>query len=333
VWVTSLLGAWLAVRAASARVRSRPAVALALVAAYAAAGMAAMSVVWRLNGSSGIQPAIAQLDLLRAAADPDRIGIAFEPLARVPPERIPDRLTIVADARHGAGRDGQLMALPGPIPAGDYTLIPLSTEGTAHRGPAPPTPAGRLSVGIGREFVPLWSAALDESSTLDVSFPVDVRAIVARGDEQAVRWIKGMAVRPRSVAPAGDPAGRYARQAVRYPGAVVYFMDEGVFPEPTAFWIRGGRSAAVLFDPEAPAAATALFIRNAPVANTLRIDAGNWHDQLTLAPGEERRISIPSSPRTQGTVVRFASASGFRPSEVVPSSDDHRFLGVWVRLD
>jgi hypothetical protein len=113
----------------------------------------------------------------------------------------------------------------------------------------------------------------------------------------------------------------------------VYFMDEGVFPERDAFWVRGGRGATVVFDPEAPASATALFIRNAPVANTLRIDAGDWHDELTLAPGEERRISIPSSPRARGTRVRFASASGFRPSEVVPTSDDRRFLGVWVRLD
>ena len=143
-----------------------------------------------------------------------------------------------------------------------------------------------------------------------------------------------MAVRPRSIVPVGDRTdGGYARQAVRYPGSVVYFMDEGVFPEPNAFWIRGRRSATVVFDPEAPGAATALFIRNAPVANTLRIDAGDWHDELRLAPGEERRLSIPSNPRGRGTVVRFATASGFRPSEVVPSSDDHRFLGVWVRLD
>ena len=333
VWVIALVAAWLLVRASERLVRSRPAVALALVAVYAAAGMAAMTVVWRLNGSNGVQPALAQLDLLRAAAVGNGIGVAFEPLARVRPDGIPNRLTIVADARHGAGRDGQLMALPGPIPAGDYTVIPLPTGGSAGRAPAPPT-HGHLSAGIGREFVPLWSTALDESSPFDVSFPVDVRAIVVRGDEQAVSWIKGMAVRPRSVVPVGDRAGGgYARQAVRYPGSVVYFMDEGVFPEPNAFWIRGGRSATVVFDPEAPASATALFIRNAPVANTLRIDAGGWHDELTLAPGEERRISIPSNPLVRGTLVRFASASGFRPSEVVPSSEDRRFLGVWVRPD
>jgi hypothetical protein len=112
----------------------------------------------------------------------------------------------------------------------------------------------------------------------------------------------------------------------------VYFLDEGTYPETDAFWIRGARRAQVVIDREQQSPTSSLFIRNGPVENTLTIEAGRWRNQLTLAPSEERVVAVPSSPSGSSTLLRFATTSGFRPSQVVSSSRDHRFLGVWVRL-
>ena len=47
---------------------------------------------------------------------------------------------------------------------------------------------------------------------------------------------------------------RVARRAVKYPGATVFFLDEGGFPEPDAFWVGGARQATLVVQPTAPAA-------------------------------------------------------------------------------
>jgi hypothetical protein len=47
-------------------------------------------------------------------------------------------------------------------------------------------------------------------------------------------------------------------------------------------------------------------------------------------PGEERRLTIPVAPGRRAVLVRFQTATGFRPSEVEPGKLDQRFLGVNV---
>lgn len=338
VWIAALAAAWLIVRRADGRlVRTRAGVALALAAAGAAAGMTALSIVWRLNASSGVRPALAQMDLLRTVAERRGIGVVYDPLSRIALEDVPARMTIVPDARHTGGRDGQIVALPGPIPAGTYELQPAtgraSSPSAPQHEPGPP-PEGQLSVGIGREFVPLWRHPLDGRGTLTLDFPVDVRAIVLRGDEQAARTVSNATISPRAVTRADRlPARGFARQAVRYGETTVYFMDDGAFAEPQAFWVRGRNRASIVLHPAVARRTAPLFLRNAPVPNTLTIEAGRWREELALGPGEERRIEIPFDRARGAMLVRFASADGFRPSERSPSSGDHRFLGVWVRVE
>jgi hypothetical protein len=80
------------------------------------------------------------------------------------------------------------------------------------------------------------------------------------------------------------------------------------------------------------AAAVALMLRNPGPPNTISLASGGWHEDLTLAAGEERRIEVPLDAATGSTVLQIRSAGGFRPSEADPANRDTRLLGVYVRL-
>jgi hypothetical protein len=141
-----------------------------------------------------------------------------------------------------------------------------------------------------------------------------------------------LVVRPRRVLPAREAGDGFARQARRYDDVIAYFLDERSFPEPPGFWVGGSRESTVVVQPDEPRGRVALRVRNAPVPNDVRLDAGQWHERLQLAPGEERRVLVPLDPRGVAR-VRLQVSSGFRPSDHEPGSDDHRFLGVWVEFE
>lgn len=364
VWAVCLLGAWLLLRA-SERVlaRGQERLTVAAPAVFAAAVMVALAVVWRSNGASGFTPTPAQLELLRAAADPRAFSVQLGPLARVPVAGVPGRLTIEASPRYLQSRDRPLFMLP-EIPAGSYALH-VETG---------PNPSGQIEVGIARDGFALRSLDLASAvsgptkvgpyvvpgagpspsaplragqlgpdmaggvATLGIEFPVNVRAIIARGDEPARASVTRVALVPRAlVEPSHRATDQVARQAVRYPAGTAYFFDDDAFPEPDAFWVRGGRMAVVAIDvPGTPTAGGrrvgVLFLRNAPVENQVTLDAGAWREELTFEPGEERRVDVPLATDRSATLVRIAAASGFRPVERDPSNRDSRFLGVWVQI-
>jgi hypothetical protein len=187
-------------------------------------------------------------------------------------------------------------------------------------------------VGIGRDQFSLNNGALD-ADPLILDFPVDVRAIVIRGDEQARRTIRGMTIEPLSIVP---PAQRltsdYARRAVRYGTSTVFFLDDRSFPEPEAFWTGGKRRSTIVLQPHDPSAHTTLLVRNAPVDNRVTMESGSWRGDLQLAPGEERRITVPIEQPRNAALLTLTTAGGFRPSAVDPKSRDDRFLGVWIKI-
>ncbi len=123
-----------------------------------------------------------------------------------------------------------------------------------------------------------------------------------------------------------------ARRAVNYESAAVYFLDESAFPEPDAFWIGGAREAAFVVQPAVRASSIPVLLRNAPVENVVSVSSGQWREELTLAPGEERQLEIPVLPSRTAAMVTVESRSGFRPSETEPQSRDNRFLGVWLKV-
>ena len=292
------------------------------------AAMSAVQATWRLGAAPQTSTAPSQLQLLRDLGAQSRsLALVLEPPSLVARDDLARMLRIEPGARYasvGAGtrRDRPLLALPG-VPAGRYRI---HVQGTAH--------GGWLLIGIAQDQFSLRTEPLSEqTSTIEIDFPVDVRALVVGADELARQRIVRLSVEPLSTRALSEKADAgFARRAVRYDSASVFFMDERSFPEPEAFWIGGARESTVVVQPDVPGEAIRLSLRNAPVANHVTIAAGGWRDAFDLGPGEEREVSVPVDQARQATAISIASRSGFRPSEVEQGSRDDRFLGVWVRL-
>jgi hypothetical protein len=188
-------------------------------------------------------------------------------------------------------------------------------------------------VGIGRDQFSLISGPLP-AEPRRLNFPVDVRAIVVRGDEQARRAIRGLTIDPISIVP---PTRRltsdYAKRAVRYGTSSAYFLDDRSFPEPEAFWVGGARRSAVVLQPDTPGEYITVLVRNAPVDNRVVMESRSWREEFQLAPGEERHVDVPIDRQHGAALLTVATSAGFRPSALDPKSRDDRFLGVWIRVE
>lgn len=328
VWGVALGIAWAGLRAIERQrwVRSRAAFATATAAGYALAAMVAIGITWRLSGAEGRLTTPAQLQVLRRLSlEPHLVAVDLDHARRIAREDASSMLRLdpaPATEPGGAGRnDRPLFSVPA-IPGGRYRLVPRGVGG------------GWLMVGIGRDQFSLRSEVLGSPpQALTLDFPVDVRAIVVRGDEQARRNVEGLTIEPLAIVPpSARLTGDYARCAVRYAGGTVYFLDDNSFAEPEAFWIGGARSASIVIQPDGAPAIVTLLVRNAPVDNRVLIEAGGWRDEAQLGPGEEHRIQVPLDTRRGATLIRFSATAGFRPSAVEAGSRDDRFLGVWVKV-
>ncbi|HVH57948.1 MAG TPA: hypothetical protein VM791_16905 [Vicinamibacterales bacterium] len=325
IWCASMLAAWIALRSAASTLplRGRLRMATATAAFYAAAAMLAATLSWWSKGVDGLAPLPAQLDLLTAAAS-DRRAIA---LGVEPPRTI---------ARDSIGRELRLrskrLPLPEDGPSGDQLLfaIPAVPAGDYHLRPRLTRPEGRISISIGSGG-PIQTITLTSTSqVIALHLPVPVRAILVAGDEQAQHSVRGLNIEPIALVRAADRlTADFAHDAVRYGRTMVYFLDDRSFPEADAFWLGGGRSSSIVLQPDAGVAPT-LFVRNAPAANTLTLEAGAWRAQVQLAAGEEREIQLPLTGSAM--LVRLSALSGFVPAEVDPNSRDTRFLGVWLQV-
>lgn len=329
IWGAVAAAGWLAVRkledVPALRPRARFATAVAFVCAAAAS--LALSVTWAAERVGGGAPAAGQLQALRRlSSEPRLLALDVSRARRLDRDAVPTMLRIepgFSSAPGGAGRNDRPLFAVGAVPAGEYRLrFPLRS------------PTGWIMIGIGRDQFALWTQPLSASQDgVVMNFPVDVRAILVRTDEDARRNVLGMTLEPlRIVPPSERLTSDYARRAVHYPGAIVYFMDDRSFPEPEAFWVGGAREASVVIQPDETRPTAGLQLRNGAADNTVLVQAGGWRDALRLGPGEERRIDIPLDQARGATLLRFTTSAGFRPSEVDPGSRDDRFLGVWVRI-
>lgn len=333
VWGAALAAGWLMlVGLERAGLRSREALAAVVPAVFAGAAMMALGAVWRMNETSGLSPAPSQLELLRRVAGARGLGVADGPLRTVDTRTLPGLLAIESPPRWLGSRDGPLFAVP-DLPAGRYAL---EVETRAQ-------PGGVLRLGLGLDDLALQTVRLADlanagAARIDLRLPVGVRALVVRGDEAARASVGRLVLRPLEILRLPAPlAGLVARQAVRYPGGAVYFLDAGAFAESNAFWVRGGRRTLVVLDApgrpmEGGGRAALLFLRNAPVDNQLAIEIGGWRETLSLAPREERTVLVPLPAGPGAALVALAARSGFRPAEWEPGSQDARLLGVWVEV-
>jgi hypothetical protein len=289
----------------------------------AAAAMLAMTIVWKMQAAEVITAADAQMDALRRMARGAVAAFDLESARRLPRgaalgmriEHEPRR-----GGRGGGGFNRPLAVFAG-VPAGSYTLSARRRNGD-----------GWLMVGVGDDqfaIVTQPAAAYDDG--VRIALPVDVRALIVRGDEAAREHIDAIALKAVE-GPRRPLAPGVARRAVRYDRGVVFFLDDRAHPEPSGFWVAGGRDTTVAVQAGAPSPSIGLTLRNAPVENRISVESRAWREDIVLQPGEERRVELPLDASTGSAIVRLRSGSGFRPSESDPASRDTRYLGVYVRI-
>ena len=335
VWVVTIAAACAATslvirrwERAAGREAGRGAVATVAGALLALGVMTSVALVWRMEGVDGRLPASAAMNLLRQLGATDRVAAVD----------LSGRSTLAADAlvgrmqlrlrrtpRAAAPReDRALFTLP-LVPAGDYRLHTERTGG-----------AGWMMAGVGAgrdQFALVTEPVSAFDGGIAIRFPVDVRALVVRGDEDAAATVRALDVRPVSLrAGAAKVSDGIARRAVRYGSTVAFFMDERAFPEPAGFWVDGMRDTAVVLQPDEPRASVTLLVRNGPLENSVALASGAWSDTLRLAAGEERSVNLPVGRDSGAALVSIRSSSGFRPGDVTPGSRDTRFLGAWVAI-
>ena len=321
--LATLFGAWV-----FGRNLRRTAWHVATAWALAVALMAAASIVWAVHGTDGRNVASGQLQLLRRiTSTPRGIALDVDHLRTIDLASVPRRLRIELSRRPAPGRaavrdDSPLFEGP-RMPAGEYLLTPTASAGR-----------GWLMLGIGRNQFALRTTPLSSPpQPIHLRFPISVRGIVVRGDEEARQTISGLVVQPLNVRPPGEWGPATAQAAVKYEHASVFFLDERSFPEPEAFWIRGSRSSSVVVQPDDGRSSMTMLIRNGPVNNEVDLDVAGQRTNLPLAPAEERRLAIPIDVSRGAAFVTVRSSGGFRPSEVDPGSRDNRLLGVWIRIE
>ncbi len=329
LWSACFLACWRALRFVEGKTWLRGGGALAAAAgvAYAAAMMVALTLVWALAGVDGRNLLPAQLAALRSlGSDRHMLAMALPSFRRLRAEEVPPLLRMEprpSTAPGGAGPNDRPIYQIAAVPAGRYRLQPVG-------GGA----AGWLMIGIGRDQFSLRSGPIGTPpQPIELDFPVDVRAIVVRADEQARRSVHALAIEPMSIVPGrARLTNDYARRAVRYGTTSVYFLDDRAFPEPEAFWVGGSRSATIVIQPDARVARATLLLRNAPVDNRVTFESSAWRDEMSLAAGEERRVEVPIDARRGAALVTITASAGFRPSAVDRGSRDDRFLGVWIKV-
>jgi hypothetical protein len=327
IWCVGLAAAWGVLRSLQHLpwARARAAFGTVTVTLFALAATIVVPIVWRAAGAAGATETPGQLDLLRRLGAEPRV-VTFDPLSyrRIAPSEVPRRLLVRpprATEPGGAGRDDRPLYIVPNVPAGRYRL---SFQGEG---------GGWMMIGIGRDQFALRTEQLPVSpAPFEIDFPVNVRALIVRGDEAIRRNVRGLLVEPLEIVrPDERLTAATSRRAVRYGGAAVFFLDDFAYAEPEGFWVAGRSETSVVVQPETRTGPALVRLRNAPVANRVAIASGRWAETLDLEPGEEREVRVPVASARGAALVRISSADGFRPSEVEPGSRDTRFLGVWVR--
>jgi hypothetical protein len=327
IWTVALAAAWGLLRSLQhARwTRATAAFGTFAVAVFSLAATLAVPIVWRAAGVRGATETPGQLELLRRLGTEARV-LTFDPALyrRLAPADATARLRIRpprATETGGAGRDDRPLYIVPSMPAGRYRLT-FEGEG-----------GGWMMIGIGRDQFALRTEQVPPSlPPIEIEVPVNVRALIVRGDEVIRRNVRGLLLEPLDIVrPAERLTAATSRRAVRYAGAAVFFLDDFSYAEPEGFWVAGGSASSVVVQPDARGGHAPVVVRNAPVANRVVLTSGRWQETLDLAPGETREVQVPLAPSRGAALLRISSTAGFRPSDAEPGSRDSRFLGVWIR--
>lgn len=320
-----VLGAWGVLRALEQR--SSPAGnRIAAPASLAIAGMLAVSALWRWNDVAGVTPLSSRQDLLRHYDERIRpFAFVWSTYRATSPAQLLPQLSIVTALRRPPAPGAPLLVVP-DLPAGRYRLM-LTDRARA---------SGTATLLIGRTSQPIRTWNLERQlSGPDAEFdlPVDVGAVLISGDADATRTARQLAmqalmVRPRNARVASSSALR----AAKYGNFYAYFLDDRGYMEPAGFWVAGDATSEVVAQTAHTVSSLKVFVRNAPVPNTLHIEAGDWKTDLDLGPRQEQIVDVPLPSGASAVRLLFRTDAGFIPALVEEGSSDYRNLGVWVEF-
>jgi hypothetical protein len=285
----------------------------------ATAVMIAFTLAWRVDGAAPLTPETAKLNLFGHVSSFRTEAFDFKDLRFEGASAVLAKISIESDRQRRPATSPTLFVAR-DVPAGYYGIQPLSGHG----------PAGRLMVHVGSTPLVLQTipvSGISESMSASVlRLPSDVRSLTIEGDNAATH--AGVAVQLWPLNTPREPSLSSTHRAARYTSGDTFFADEFAYPEPTGFWVAGGRTASVILTVNDDQ--HGLFVRNAPVDNHVAIDIDGNVQELQLEPREERLVPLPRQRRPFR--VRITSQSGFRPSTEEPASTDMRYLGCWIEL-
>jgi hypothetical protein len=286
----------------------------------AIAVMIAFTLAWRVDRVAPLTPETAKLNLFGNSSRFRTEAFDFNEL-RFESDLAPFvNMHIESDRQRRPTTSSALFSAQ-DMPAGHYAVHFLSSQSstgtvTVHAGSSQ-LPLARLPVKTDLE--PVAGAAF--------TLLTDVRSLTIDADSSALH--SGLAVELTPMGTLHNGHGGTARRAVRYESGNVFFLDEHAYPEPTGFWVAGGRESTMVLSTHA--ATQGLFVRNAPIANHVTVDVDGHDQELTLAAGQEQLVPLPRTDLS-GLRVRITSQSGFRPSTAESGSTDTRYLGCWIEL-
>jgi hypothetical protein len=269
---------------------------------------------WAVTGARPLDPAPAQLSVIRAAGNDRRVvSVDAGRVSRL--RSIGGRLTIVPLERGEKNQPAWLSWAD--VPAGRYVLRARSTSAFPLK----------IRLMIARDAP--WRE-FDLPGPGEFSFPFLVPSSVSN------LWIDGEP-RPGLQVELGVDAAMKdpelpIRGAAQYDAAGVLFLDDMVYPEPAGFWVRGKSDAEFIVLPAVATSPVRLVVKNGGAwPNRVSIESGTFQRLLVMSPDEEQTLEIPAASGV-GVKVRVASGGGFVPSDKNPENTDHRNLGVWVQI-
>jgi hypothetical protein len=332
VWlkIAIWIGCFAAAYGAMAWRRSRRLSAWPVVAAL----LTALTLSWRISAVGPLTPAASEYQLLQNASRHRRVAYDYRSRELEPPGELLSRVRIRTDRQRravaessGAGSKEPglhtLLSVP-ELPPGSYEVhvTPLSASGT-------------LQIRIGDTALPLWTGSADGAGPGTIGpairLPVPVRSLVVEGDEPAHRTVSEVALGPQRADRLFEPRGAVpgsAYRAVRYGSAQVFFMDADPYPEAAGFWVQSARTARIVV---LGTGRNFLFLRNAPIDNTITVDIAGERRDIPLRADEETSVTLQTNGDL-GVVVTIGAAKGVRPSERDPANGDGRYLGCWIEI-
>ncbi|MCX6552061.1 MAG: hypothetical protein NTY02_13855 [Acidobacteria bacterium] len=264
------------------------------------------------------------------------IALRYDPLTRVEPGAVPGMFALSARPGSRPARQPAPVLLNArfALPAGRYVVELAPRRASA----AEPGLSGRLTAQAGRMGGALteWDVASAAGSNWQGRFdlPVSVNFLGFRAAGPLGEQIGELRLRPNSVVPMLDRvAAEEVLAALTVDQLVVLFHDGAAYPEAGGFWVRGAnRTVVSVVSRTGQVTSDVTLVLRSPVKNTVRIETPDKDWTVTLEPNKLVEIQV-SPTRLDGTLrMIMSSATGFRPADFDPGSQDRRFLGCWVQV-